>query len=252
MKNDGVNMTLKILKNNQKKYLLFSRENITDLIHQEFLRAVPEIMSTLGASFEDLGNNLDKMIEASNLASRKIFKGALATELFQVWHIFSNFYEEDAEIGIEIKDDIVEKDISARNLDDLKKITKTDTLVDFVICSQSSIRLFQLKNYHGDASTQNLWTYLESVLIHYSKDLGSVNLLVVLSGKGGSLNIDFKVLADKLKTLGLKSDSWIMISFNENNQKIVINQIFPSLTRSEIPFVLNYPELQDKYARFIK
>lgn len=251
MKNNSVNMTLKVLKNNYKRYLVFSRKNFTDLIYQDTLCAVPEIMRTLRVSFEDLKNNPDKMVEASDLSSRKIFKGALMTELFYVWHIFSNFYK-DPEIGIEVKDDIAEKDISAKNLDDLKRITKIDTLVDFVIYSQSIIRLFQLKNYHGDASTQDLWAYLKSVLIHYSKDLGSVNLLVVLSGRGGLLNIDFNVLANKLKTLGLKSDSWIMVSFNENNQKVVINQIFPSLTRSEIPLVLDYPELQDKYARFIK
>ena len=87
-------------------------------------------------------------------------------------------------------------------------------------------------------NTKSIFEFIRRKVAHYGS-LGDMNLLIIPQPEPYSLlNIDFRILHEKIRSLNYNFKGQILISFNENNKKMVINQIYPDLTTTEIPIQL--------------
>ncbi len=109
------------------------------------------------------------------------------------------------------------------------------TLTDFAVLS-NGLRQFQLKRYTGKLETDLFLNFLKKKLKDYGNQLNDVNLLIILQGEQKSvlteppvMMIDFEALYNEIKKMNLTFKAQILISYNENNQHIILNQIYPEL-----------------------
>lgn len=191
------------------------------------------------SDFEVLSDS-EKLKEITEFQKSQLLKNKEDVEIFLALYVLADFYTKGSQICFEMKSVFNPKKDKITAYKDLKKHLKESTLTDFGILCEGFLREFQMKRYMEDVlDTESLFAFLKSKVDHYGLDLGDVNLFVILQSKDRNLNkVYFEKLNEQLKDLGIKSSGEILISYNENNRLQVIYQVFPELTRSEVPIVL--------------
>lgn len=94
--------------------------------------------------------------------------------------------------------------------------------------------------------------FIRQVLLHYGNNLGETNLLIMLEAPKWYSVLEedfFEKINKEINNLNLKSESQILITYNENNKYSVIIQVYPKLTRSQIPLKINYRSLLSEYEK---
>lgn len=173
------------------------------------------------------------MENLASIISNKIFNDRDDHEIFASIFIFLDFYESGSEICFELKDFNPSRDkiTTLQELNDFR-----DDPSDFIIKSSDGFRGFELKRYRDGLTTNEVFDFLEKKIKHYGNGLGAINLLVTLQSIDNDIsNVDFQELNTNLKSMRLQFQGEVLISYNENNKEMVINQVFPNLTTTRIP-----------------
>lgn len=189
-----------------------------------------EIQST-GIPIEDFLNNTNLNKISNERLLKNIKNNKEFIEFFVAVNLCSVFYSKNSKIFFYLKDSIKKDKIDIKSIEDLKKIIKEKTLTDFAIQNKDGLRQFQLKQYKGELKTETFFDFLEKKLLNYGNQLGDVNLLILLQGTGQFMPqfIDYKKIHNKLLEKKLKFNGEILIMYNDQNRKHVINQVFPNL-----------------------
>ncbi|MDP3985998.1 MAG: hypothetical protein Q8P77_01030 [Candidatus Veblenbacteria bacterium] len=223
----------------KNEYLLLFKE-------QAYRQLVSE-MAGRGYTLDDLRDSKEKMIEVSGAVSDMLEKNNDQSELFGAFYVFLNFYGGDSEVCLELKNSFNPRRDRVVSLKGLVGVLEKSTPIDFVVKSKDGVRLFQLKRYRGKLDTDELFRFVKDKLAHYGNDLGHTNLLIILQTGGDISEINFERLNDLFVKSELPNKTQVLIAYNENNKLYVINQVYPGLTTSRVPFPLNYPELVGNY-----
>lgn len=199
---------------------------------EELLRATSEA----GYSLFDLAQDTEKMEQIASDVSSKVITNKEEIEIFASVFCYLRFYPEDSKVCFVLKDSITPEKISIKSLDSLVEITKEYSITDFGIFSDDGLRQFQLKQFKGQVDTDTLFSFIDKVLKKYGYDLGDANLLIILQSSDGDMSrLSFKDLSERVQQLDIKSESHVLISYNEANKTNVINTVYPSLGTTRVP-----------------
>ena len=157
-------------------------------------------------------------------------------EVFLAAYMTIGFFGTTNKVCFYMKDTFDPKKDDVSSIQLLKKNIKENHITDFGLLADDGLRLFQVKAYKGKCNAKEFIEFLEKKLKHYSLDLGSTNLHITLQSKGGIEEIFFHNVHNHLKTLGLKGDGEIMITYNENNEFDVLNTVYPRLSTTRLPY----------------
>jgi hypothetical protein len=221
----------------------FDAVELSQLFKDELSTRIIREVVNRGYSSNDLSHDKPKMEEISDII---VSKGMVDKEYIESFIALNScivFYSENAKVCFVLKDSFNLDKASIKNWGDLKSATKEDTLTDFAIYWGGGLRQFQLKQYKGKLNTDHIFGFIEKKLKGYCYNLGEVNLMVILQGKGGNISIaevDFHEISKKIHGLGLKSESEILIKYNEGNKFYVINQLYPELKTCRKKIDQNY------------
>lgn len=203
-----------------------------DMKSSELIKALME----RGYNLIDLIEDKSKVQEILTEVHSKISNNKEELEIFASVFCYLEFYPPGSKVCFVLKDSINPSSLSVKSFSDLIKVIKEYTITDFGIFSEDGLREFQLKQFKGEPTTNELFKYINKVLKKYGYNLGSTNLLLVLQSEDSDLSgIDFQKLNDCLRGLEIQSKSDILVSYNEENKVNVINTVYPSLGTSRVP-----------------
>ncbi len=234
-----------------KNMVCFDEIELDNLYKQKQFLEILKEMSRQNVTFNDIRNDEQKMLDISSAISQNASKSKEEHEFFSAFYIFLRFYKKDSKVCFELKHTFDFKQ-TIDTFEDLKKATEEDTLNDFIIKSGNEIKLFQLKRFRDEAKTDQAQRFIKKVLLHYGNNLGETNLLIMLeSPKWGSAIEEkfFENINKEINSLKLKSESQILIAYNENNMHSVVVQVYPRLAKSQIPLKINYRSLLSEYEK---
>lgn len=203
-----------------------------------------ERLLALENPFEVFGNQ-EKLKEIADEFSLVNDKEDL--EFFTAAYLLISIYPDTEKVCLKMKAEFNPDKDSISDLEGLKKFIKEYEIVDFMILNSANEgREFQLKGYKEACTTDALFSFLEKKLKHYSYNLGTTNLLLLLQS-GGDLEPDiFHDIHEKLKALKIKGTGHILISYNENGEFDVMNTVYPILGTTRIPYRKLSERLQDQ------
>ncbi len=215
----------------------FSRDEIDLFYKSTKSEEFSNIINQRGLNVSDLAQNrgllesvIDSMVENSGKDKDEV-------EIFVVAYMLLDFYEDSSECCFYMENGFNPEKNEIRNLVDLKKYIKESSLVDFLILSKAGFRAFQLKRYRGNPTTEDVFNFLVKKLNHYGRELGDVNVLLLLQTQKLDLTIDFEELHKKVDQLKLPFKGNILINFNEEDKYDVIVEIYPGLQSRKLPIV---------------
>jgi hypothetical protein len=194
-------------------------------------REISEICEEKNIDKRELLNNKQKMELIVNEIVEKSKRKKEDIEVFIAIDDCLTWYSDaDKKVCFVLKSGVQGDKLNIEDLDDLKKVVEESTLTDFAIWS-NGLRKFQLKQYKEDLTTDCFFEKIKKILDKYGNDLGQTNLLFVLQSddKKVKIDIDFKDLNKKLIELKIKNIGEILVQYNQNNNFIVINQIYPEV-----------------------
>lgn len=220
----------------EKHMICLEREECEALYKDAKVKELLNATHDAGYTLFDLAQDKTKMEEIANEVSSRISTNKEEIEIFASVFCYLQFYPEGSRVCFVLEDSLNPSDLKVSSLDDLIGITKEYSITDFGIFSDDGLRQFQLKQFKGDLDTETLFSYIDGKLKKYGYDLGDANLLVVLQSSNDDMNnLSFKDLSEQLSQLELKSESHILISYNEDNKTNVINTVYPSLGTTRVP-----------------
>lgn len=223
------------LKN--KNIVCFKKEELQNIFSIAKKEKLLEEVKKQGLSLRDLQNDYRKMESLASVIADKTSSDTDDHEIFASIFMFVDFYELGSEICFELKDNFNTSKDKITTLNDLNNFRSDPP--DFIIKSGDDFREFELKRYRNGLATNEVFSFLKRKIEYYGNGLGLANLLVMVQSKGGDISkVDFHKINTDLKSLNLKFQGQVLISYNENNQKMIINQVFPELTTTKIPFQL--------------
>jgi len=204
-------------------------------------------ISKKGYTIKELKGNNQKIHEIVDTVVDRGLKDKDEVEIFAALFCYSEFYPKGSKICFVLKDGFnLSKDV-INSLQDLKSAIKENELTDFGIFSNNELRQFQLKRYRGKLTAQESFDFIKNKIEHYAKDLGDINLLIVLQSSNPAIpNNFFHEVHEKLKEIKLVSDGQVLISYNENMQFLVMNQVYPLLKTTRIPLRFASHQLEDE------
>jgi len=231
---------MKFYKIKNENIVCFLRDELSKLFEVAKKIELLQEIKKQNFSFDDLRADYTKMKKVADTVGERGAQHRDEHEIFASLFIFLDFYEVNSEVCFELRDKFnINKD-RINTIEDLNKFRKSESDSDFIIKSRDGLRKFQLKRYRGDLNTQKIFNFIKEKIAHYGNNLGDTNLLIVLQSPAYTISqINFHELHDKIKSLNLKFQGQILISYNENNKEMVINQIYPALTTTRIP--VQYP-----------
>jgi len=190
----------------------------------------------MGYSIEELQADKAKMQKIVDTVHANHANDKEEIELFVALFSQLEHYPEGGRVCLILKDGVDPNKTPISTFNELKSNLKENEITDFGIMSDDGLRQFQLKQYRGDLTTDAMFDFIQKKLRHYGNNLGDTNMLLVLQSPDGDLKeVDFDELCAKLNQIGIKSESEILVSFNEENKFDVIVRVFPKVaaTRKE-------------------
>jgi len=194
-------------------------------------KEISEICEEKNIDKRELLNNKQKMELIVNEIVEKSKRKKEDIEVFIAIDDCLTWYSDvDKKVCFVLKSGIQGDKLNIEDLDDLKKVVEESTLTDFAIWS-NGLRKFQLKQYKEDLTTDYFFEKIKETLYKYGNDLGQTNLLFVLQSddKKVKMDINFNDLNKKLIELKIKNIGEILVQYNQNNNFIVINRIYPEV-----------------------
>jgi len=214
----------------------FDKDELLKLFETAKKSEIVNELSKQKISFDDLKKNPAEMERVAGILSQKTANDRDEHEIFGVLYVFIDFYE-GSEICFELKSDFNPKEDTINSLDDLNRHRADPP--DFIVKSTDGLREFELKRYRNALDTDTILKFITEKVQHYGNDLGDMNLLLLLQSDAYDVSkIEFHDLHEKIQNLKFSFEGQILISYNENNKDLVINQVYPDLTTSKIPVVL--------------
>lgn len=184
----------------------------------------------MGYSLEEIRADKAKMQKVVDAVHSNRANDKEEIELFVALFSQLEHYPEGSHVCLILKDGLDPRKETPTTFDELKAALKENEITDFGIMSDDGLRQFQLKQYRGPLTTDDLFSFIESKVRHYGNNLGETNLLVVLQSPEADLgNVDFDDMCTRLNKIGIKSGSEILLSFNEENKYDVIVRVFPEV-----------------------
>lgn len=223
---------------NGKNIVCFSKTELQSIFEVAKKTELFAEMTKQKISFGDLRDEPEKMKNLTSTISDRTSNDRDEHEIFASIFVFADFYEIGSEICFELKDTFNinrDKIITLQNLNYFRNDPP-----DFIIKSSDGYREFELKRYRDGLTTDEVFNFLEKKIKHYGNGLGTMNLLLVLQSSGSDVsNIDFHELSSRVNLLSPRFQGQVLISYNENNIEMVINQVFPDITTTIIPIQLS-------------
>ncbi len=228
---------MNFFKFKNKNIVCFKKEELQNIFEVAKKAEFFDEIEKQKISLEDLRSDPDKMENLAKIVSDRTSNGRDDHEIFASIFVFADFYENGSEICFELKNTFNSSRDKIITLQDLNHVRNDPP--DFIIKSSDGYREFELKRYRGGLTTNEVFDFLFKKIKHYGNNLGDMNLLLVLQSSGNDISkIDFYELNSKVKALNLKFEGWVLISYNESNKEMVINQVFPDLATTRIPMQL--------------
>lgn len=198
-------------------------------------------------TIEELKDDNQKIHEIVDAVVNKGLRDKDEVEIFAALFCYLEFYIEGSKICFVLKDSFDLSKNAINSLQNLKNAIKENELTDFGILSNNELRQFQLKRYKDKLTVQEILDFIKKKIKHYANNLGDINLLIVLQSSDSAIpNNFFHEVHEKLKELKLEFGGQILISYNENMQFSVINQVYPMLKTTRIPFRLPSHQLENE------
>ncbi len=194
---------------------------------------VAEEIIRRGYTPDALRKDLSKMMEIVNASS--LVDDKEEVEIFSALYLFPQFYPTGSKICFLLENGFDPMKTPINSLTKLKESIKEKDLTDFCFLGDDGLRAFQLKAYTGETTHEGLFGFLKKKLLHYSNNIGNVNLLIVLQSKGDIGENFFEFVHENLKTLNIKGGGHILISYNEDNKFDLIVTVYPMLGTTKIP-----------------
>lgn len=227
---------MEFFKLKNKNIVCFAKEELQNIFEIAKKTELSEEIIKQKTSLENLREDYGKMKNLADIISAKTSNDRDDHEIFASIFVFVDFYEKGSGICFEVKNNFNPSRDKISTLQDLNDIRNDPP--DFIIKSNDGVREFELKRYRDDLTTEGVFNFIEKKIKHYG-NLGDMNILLILQSAANDIsNVNFQKLSAELKSLGLKSKGQVLISYNENNKDMVINQVFPDLTTTRIPFKL--------------
>ncbi|KKS25814.1 MAG: hypothetical protein UU84_C0037G0007 [Candidatus Yanofskybacteria bacterium GW2011_GWC2_41_9] len=228
----------------KKNMIVLTKDEMTRLFKKEKLKEISFEMAKSGYSFDELAADKTKAHQIIDAIDTKSRNDTTQVELFFALFYFFQFYPEGSRTGWIMKENY-DLHKTPKTFEELKNNLKENDLTDFsIVTPDYKLRQFQLKQYHkrynGNLTTNDLYKFIKSIAEKYAFDFGEINLLIILQKDGDLDDVDFDKLCVKIKGIGIKSRSDILLTFNENNQYNVIVRVFP---KTAIQKVLRKPLL---------
>jgi len=216
----------------------FDKKYFSGLFYESAIKLLGEQLENNGLVLSDLQGNKKLMNEITDKVVAIGIKKKEDIEIFVALDFIITFCPENSQLFFTLKNGVDHKKISINNINDFKNIVEEKTITDFATFFNREFRQFQLKQYRNELETNKILQFITDNLKKYGDDLGEVNLLVLLQGKNKSGNfqkceIDFYRINNELNNKNYNFSGQILISYNEQNKKHIINQVYPSLTTSQ-------------------
>lgn len=216
--------------------ICFDKNDLRDLFqHGKFSELLKE-MKHRRLSLQNLAGNELLMDEITDFIVLKSNKRKEDVEIFSALDYVLLFCPDNCKICFELKKGLNPNNLTINNIEDLKMVIAEATLTDFGVLFDNKLRIFQLTQHKEELTTKKLLASIKKKLNKYGNNLGKTNLLVLLQGKKGTNpsidNIDFDEIHRHLLTKDFKFTGQILITYNEQDNHQVINQVYPNLTTS--------------------
>lgn len=224
-------------KHGSKQIVCFGKSELQALLKEKKRVEIDQILESKGLSLIDMFYADDDLKhEIAAQLSESITKDKDEVEIFAATYIFDYFYGEDPEVCFYLKSAFNPRRNVIDSLDVLKDSIEESSMTDFIFKTSDGFRLIQLKRYRGALTNAALFAFIKAKLDHYGRQLGCVNLLIILQSQEADVSaLDFHTLHAEILALGLSFPGEILISYNENNQFNVVNRVYPELTSMRKP-----------------
>jgi len=220
----------------KKNIICFDSFDLKKLFEAPSRKKLLEEVLKSGYSPEELIGDQRKKEEV--VEKVKIVTSKEEKEIFCALYMFPRFYPGESKICFVLKDGIDPQKESIDTLEKLKKSLKEEDLTDFLFLHNDGFRAYQLKAYLGKTEVNEFFEFLKKKLLHYSNDLGEINLLVIMQSQGAFTGNFFQEIHKRLETIGLKGTGHVLVSYNEENKFNVMNTVYPILGTTRIPLKL--------------
>jgi len=228
----------------KENIICFTAYELSELYKKDKKEKLSKALKEKNYSWKELNSNYKKKNEVVHSSIKKDLKCKEQIEILSALNSCIVFYGEDSEVCFPLEDSYSLEKNPIRDILNLKKFTKQDSLIDFSIISSSRIYNFQFKQYKGKLGTKDLFKFIEKKLKRYGNKIKNVNLLIIIQGPVSidlpKLNINFKKIREKLNLKGLDFSSSILVRFNERNKFDHLIEIYPSDSEIKIPIDPNY------------
>ncbi len=214
----------------KKEHMIcFKVNEIIRLFKATKQKEISEICETKNINQSEIINNKQKMELIVDEIVEKSKRKKEDIEIFIAIDDCLTWYSDvDKKVCFVLKSGTQANKLNIKDLADLKKVVEESTLTDFAIWS-NGLRKFQLKQYKEKLETDYFFEKIKKTLDKYGNDLGQTNLLFVMQSddKKAKMKINFNKLNKKLLGLKIKNIGEILVQYNQNNNFIVIHQIYP-------------------------
>lgn len=228
----------------KQNIICFTPIELRDLYRDDKKEKLREILVEKRLKISELNNNYPKKKEIVDALVKKDLKHKEQIEIFSALNSCIVFYGEDSEIGFPLKDSYNIEKNPIKSLAELKGSVKEETLIDFVIVSNSNIYQFQFKQYKGVLETKEFFCFVERILKKYGNILKKINLLIIIQGLESAemqkLNINFKKIKKELLVRNIDFGGSILVRFNEGNKFNHLIEIYPGRFTVKNPIDPNY------------
>lgn len=214
--------------------LCFDENDLKQLFESPLQLKLEEEVIRLGITPKELKKNRELM--KSIVQNIPQISSKEDIEIFSALYMYLNFFKKNSKVCFKLKDSFSPTREYVDTLEKLKVAIKENDLTDFLIMSDDGCRAFQLKEFTGETSTENLFALIEKKMRHYGYDMGDVNLLITMRSKGDIPEDFFEDLHSRLLDLPIKGEGCILVSYNENNTHDVINTVYPKMGTTRIEY----------------
>jgi len=228
---------MNITKLSSKNIVCYTKDELKNIFEISKKIELVDEMEKQGISMQSLASDPNKMKTLAGNISEKTLKDTNDHEIFASVFVFVDFYGSGSEICFELKDSFNKDKDKIITLGDLNNFRSDPP--DFIIKSSDGFREFELKRYRKGLNTDEIFQEVKKRIEHYQNGLGNTSLLFVLQSPEGDISkVNFEELNLRIKALNPKFRGQVLISYNEANREMVINQVLPNLTTTRIPVQL--------------
>src|SRR4030042_3629968 len=215
--------------------ICFSRDELSRIFEIAKKKELQEEMKKRGISYDILRADPALMEDIASTVGERGAQHRDEHEVFAGLFMFLDFYTPGSDVCFEVSGFNPGRD-RIDTLGDLIRFRHQVNTSDFCILGDDGLRKFELKRYRGGMNIPELSEVLKEKVQHYGNDLGETTLLVVFQPPAYTTSdLDFHELHGILKASNWKFPGEIRVVYNHNNQKRVMIQVYPHLSKSEAP-----------------